>query len=923
MLTSGKRRLPSGGSVSGGRSSRIMDAPCALSALLQRRRLSLARLQRSLMLRSRDRAVQCLPPDSDALPFRDARLLAALQRILPQRFADGDCAQLWVPACGSGEAAWSLAMLVEEALASADADFIVYGTDTDVALLQHARRGVFSSALVQAVPTALRERHLQAVGDEGLHRVARPLARRCQFMLHGLDAPPPFVDLSLVLCRGTLLQLAPSLQRRRLEHLHRALQPGGLLLLAGEPDAALAHEDLFTPHPQAPGLYLRRSRSRPALPRDVGLARGLDVYAAAFHTAAEPQLLLDERGCVLEANAAAQRCFDTALLTARSVDTLFHAADAERLHDARARAAAGLVGRLALALRTQQPVQAELRAVGRDPDRVLMRLSPVAEDALQASRKLDALMTTLNQGVVLCDEQSRILDMNARAEALCGLTRDEALGQLLAQVFRVEPLALQEPRAPVSMIGSGEEYWLSHRDGRRLSIICSERRFDDGSALWLFDDVSEHKLITAELAWRATHDAVTGLLNRETFELRARKASIAAQRGGFTAVLCYIDVDQFKLVNDRLGHGAGDELLRELAAALRSVVRPGDAFARLGGDEFGVLMPGLDLVAARPAIEALLVAARRFRFHWDDTALSVTISIGASLIDAECDVTRALSLADAACFGAKDAGRDRLRVAGDDDAVDRRRIDMSLVGRLGRALEAGSLELHYDDVVDVSAPQRVVYRELLVRLRERDGRLLAPAAFIQAAERFFMMASLDRWVIRHALRGIAQLPPDDVIYAVNLSAQSLSDERLLDYVLGEIRASGVDPRRLCFEITETAAVSRLTEAVHFVGEAAAAGCRFALDDFGAGMASFAYLKNFDVDFIKIDGGFVRSMLENRVDRGVVESINRIGHQMGLRTIAEHVESKALLEPLRAIGVNWAQGHGIAASRPFADLLKRP
>jgi EAL domain-containing protein (putative c-di-GMP-specific phosphodiesterase class I) len=346
-----------------------------------------------------------------------------------------------------------------------------------------------------------------------------------------------------------------------------------------------------------------------------------------------------------------------------------------------------------------------------------------------------------------------------------------------------------------------------------------------------------------------------------------------------------------------------------------------DAFARLGGDEFGVLLFGHDLQTARAVADSLIDTARRFRFAWQGHTYAVTITIGAALIDSNAaDITHAMSMADAACFVAKDAGRDRVLFAGNDDELASRHVQMSMVGKIGKSLDEDRFVLHYEDVVSIESPKQVVYRELLVRMREADGKLLLPASFIQAAERYFLMGALDRWVLRKAFRGIAQLPPDEIIYAVNLSGQSLGDPKLLDFVLAELDSSGVDPKRICFEITETAAVSRLTEAVRFIQRISLCGCRFALDDFGSGMASFNYLKNFTVHFLKIDGSFVRAMLASRADRGMVESINSIGHEMGLKTIAEHVETPAMMQPLRDMGVDWAQGRAIAWGKAFDTLM---
>jgi len=542
---------------------------------------------------------------------------------------------------------------------------------------------------------------------------------------------------------------------------------------------------------------------------------------------------------------------------------------------------------------------------------------------------VDVVLRALSEGVILLDREGRVIEINPAAERLCGTRRESALGRHHSEIFPLHggvPSSGRPHPVEAALQGQGtsadrNDLQLQTRDGRRYALTLRLRPMPGGGALIVFSDVSEFNLLTEELAYRASHDALTGLLNREEFDARARALHQQARENGQTAVLCYLDLDQFKVINDTLGHDAGDGLLHQLAGELRSQLEPDDALARLGGDEFGVLLPRRDLTTARETVDRLVEAVRRFRYSWNGQSYAVTASVGVALIDGSSEsVSRAMSLADAACFVAKDAGRDRVRIAGQDDELARRYVQMSLIGKIGKSLDEDRFLLHYEDVVATAEPRRVVYRELLVRMRDEDGRLHTPGAFIQAAERYSLMTALDRWVLRHALAGIARLPPDEVIYAINLSGQSLSNDKFLDFVLSEIDASGVDPGRLCFEITETAAVSRLTEAVRFIRRVAEGGCRFALDDFGAGMASFSYLKNFPVHILKIDGSFVRAMLASHADRGMVESINRIGHEFGLKTVAEHVESAALLVPLREIGVDWAQGRAIAWGRPFSELI---
>jgi diguanylate cyclase (GGDEF)-like protein/PAS domain S-box-containing protein len=872
------------------------------------------------------------------LLFRDAAVIETLAALLPERLKSSPRPRIWVPACGSGEEVYATAMIVDALLSAAGmkTDFVVYGTDTDRESLRAAQAGVFQNVAAERIPSHLSERHLAVVDGEA--RIVSDLARRCLFFAHDVIEPSPFVDLDLIVCRNLLQYLQLPLQRHVLERFAAALKPRGLLLL-GNMESPLEYDDLFSLPPLAPGLYQRAEQSAQLTEsRESARLRDANLHAAIFRSLPAPLMLLDENFTIVEANPAAVTVLGEAApeLMGRELTDWVETADRARLFEALQALSLDRATRAELVLRDGRAVSLDLYRVPGHPGRILVQSVGEGDARLRArlaetSRRMDAVLRSLNDGVIVVDSADLVVELNEQAERLTGWARSEAIDQPLRNVLRLSTVGKDMTESPVAVesgydepLAIGGETFLSSRDGRRLAVVVRLRPIPDhGGTVFVIEDVSERKLLTEQLTYRASHDPVTGLLNRDEFEARARAALAEARRSGRSTTLCYIDVDQFKLINDTLGHGAGDEMLHDLAGEMRMQLGENDSLARLGGDEFGVLLVDRDLAMARPVIEALLEVARQFRFQWLGRNYSVTISIGASAIDPTTEtITRALSAADAACFAAKDAGRDRARFAGEDDELSRRHAQMSLVGQLGRALEEGRFVLFFEDVVRIDQPDHVVYRELLTRVYDDGGKLISPSAFIQAAERFFLMASLDRWVLHHALRGVAQLPNDDIIYAVNLSGQSLGDDKFLDYVLAELETSHVDPKRICFEITETAAVSRLTEAVRFVKRMSDAGCRFALDDFGAGMASFSYLKNFKVDFLKIDGSFVRSMPGSRADRGMVETINRIGHEMGLRTIAEHVESAALLEPLRKMGVNWAQGRGVALARPFAELLQR-
>jgi diguanylate cyclase (GGDEF)-like protein len=405
--------------------------------------------------------------------------------------------------------------------------------------------------------------------------------------------------------------------------------------------------------------------------------------------------------------------------------------------------------------------------------------------------------------------------------------------------------------------------------------------------------------------------------------------SSARELGRHHAML-YLDLDQFKLVNDTSGHAAGDELMRQISMLLQERLREGDTLARLGGDEFGVL---LENCPAEPAIriaEELRQTVTDFHFVWHTRSFAIGVSIGlVNIADGATTLAEVLSAGDAACYMAKEKGRNRVQVYHPKDSeLAVRHGEMEWVARIHGALDADRFCLYSQEIVAVNDPERPAQLfELLVRMIGEDGQLVPPMAFIPAAERYSLMPAVDRWVIRTAFATIASMHAQGAVpgtYMINLSGASIGADRFLDFIREELTQSGLAGDSVCFEITETAAIANLGKAAHFIAELRAMGCRFSLDDFGAGMSSFGYLKHLPVDFLKIDGSFVTDMLVDPIDSAMVEAINRIGHVMGKRTIAEFVESDLILASLRRIGVDYAQGYGIARPKPFraGDALRR-
>lgn len=426
------------------------------------------------------------------------------------------------------------------------------------------------------------------------------------------------------------------------------------------------------------------------------------------------------------------------------------------------------------------------------------------------------------------------------------------------------------------------------------------------------------------ISYQASHDELTGLINRREFERHLEYLIDLATSDEREHALLYMDLDQFKIINDTCGHLAGDNFLRQLAVIMKSQLRKADILARLGGDEFGILLMDCPQDKAADIGEVLRMSVENFHFFWDDRTFTAGISIGIVPVSANAmSPAMALSTADTACYMAKEAGRNRVHtVAVDDHAIVRHRGEVKFVTRIKEALEQDLFCLYYQPVVPVREdPALSPHIEILVRMIAPDGTLVQPGSFIPSAERYNLMTAIDHWVVTHALGWLEAQHPDGElpVFMINLSGQSLSDEQLLAYIVERLSTSRVSSAQLCFEITETAAVSNLASAVEFIETLKLLGCQFALDDFGAGLSSFTYLKRLPVDYLKIDGSFVREIANDPISHAMVKSINDIGHVMGKQTIAEFVETPAILEELKILGIDYAQGYGIARPQPLEEL----
>jgi diguanylate cyclase (GGDEF)-like protein/PAS domain S-box-containing protein len=558
-----------------------------------------------------------------------------------------------------------------------------------------------------------------------------------------------------------------------------------------------------------------------------------------------------------------------------------------------------------------------------------------AEQAIFAEKeRAQVTLQSIGDAVISTDAEGRIEYINPIAETLTAWTLAEARGQPIGAVLRLVNELTREPieNSLTGALGrsehggSADHAVLITRAGNEVAIqesaapIC-DRAGQVIGAVVVFHDVTRERRLKRALSWQASHDALTGLINRREFDNRLHAALLSAQRGEGSYALLYIDLDQFKLVNDTCGHPAGDRLLRDVTGLLQTRVRASDTIARLGGDEFGVLLEGCTLEQATRIAEGVRQAIRNFRFVWGASTLSVGASIGIVLISADTqNVANVMSAADIACYAAKDAGRNRIHVY-EADGVSHRHREMHWVSRVTRAAEDNRLELYFQPILPLSADSGRPFHELTVRLRDDEGALVPPSEFIPAAERYNVMSLIDRWVMGQAIALLTERRERGVplpLVAVNLSGTSLNEQSFVDFVLTSV-AEPVIARALCFEITETTAVTSLANARYLMSELKGRGCRFALDDFGTGVSSFVYLKTLPVDFLKIDGQFISHITQDPVNRSMVEAISKVGRALGIATVAECVESEAVLAELRRIGVDFAQGFHLAPPLPIAQL----
>ncbi|MBI2379318.1 MAG: EAL domain-containing protein [Gammaproteobacteria bacterium] len=560
-------------------------------------------------------------------------------------------------------------------------------------------------------------------------------------------------------------------------------------------------------------------------------------------------------------------------------------------------------------------------------------------DGAQAFRKtlayLESALHGCREAILVVDRGGSIVWLNHALEELLALPHADWAGRPLRDVLA---LLDEERRTPLEWRCErlGDVDYLSELNRSALALRHDGREFPfelrvepvSAAAGWVLflRDVYQSRLLSETVSFQRSHDALTGLLNRAEFERMVQGAVEDCQASGRLHAVAYLDLDKFKVINNTCGHYAGDELLRQITEILREQLWPEDLLARIGGDEFGVVFWDVESETALARAERLLKAVEGELFAWGNKTYSLAVGIGLTVIDAECDSwAAAMREAEIACSHAKEHGGNRVSLFREDDGeLARQATEMEWVSTIVQALQNDRFVLYGQAIAPLGNLALDEHLEVLVRMLGPDDRVIPPGAFLPAAERYNLILMLDRWVVSHTLEWMAAAEQRDWqgTCAINLSGASIGHTYFLDFLLSEIRNSRLPPERLCFEVTETVAVSNLSSARAFIGALRDMGCYFALDDFGAGMSSFAYLKNLPVDYLKIDGVFVRDLVRDPIDHAMVRSINDIGHVMSMKTIAEFVEDEATIRSLRAMGVDYGQGYGIAKPISLAEFPLR-
>ena len=535
--------------------------------------------------------------------------------------------------------------------------------------------------------------------------------------------------------------------------------------------------------------------------------------------------------------------------------------------------------------------------------------------------------------IIITDFDGKIEYVNLQFTLITGYTAEEVVGKSprMLDAYETPDEIYEEMRKTIL---SGNEwrgdFYNKKKNGQRYwsKSIVSPIRDDHGEISHIVsiqEDVTKRYELAKKLSYQASHDDLTGLVNRREFEIRLGQAVSDNSQAKIEHVLCFMDLDQFKVVNDTCGHSAGDELLRQISVEFLSTVRKSDTLARLGGDEFGLLMEHCSPEQGQRVADLILKATMDFQFNWEGRIFKIGVSIGLVAITEETvSLEELMKCADAACYMAKDLGRNRIHIyKAEDEDIARQHGEMQWVERINQALEEDRFVLYAQPIVGVNESLDDPHHfEILLRMIDYEGNIIPPGAFLPSAERYNLITKLDQWVVNavfsqyHVCREQAS---NLIQFSINLSGQSITNMKFLDFVLDKMEEKAIPAEQICFEITETAAISNLKKASKFISVLRRMGCRFALDDFGSGLSSFGYLKNLKVDYLKIDGMFVKDIVDDVIDFAMVKSINEVGQLMGMETIAEFVENDGIRDMLRLVGVNYVQGYGIGKPEPLSGI----
>ena len=563
--------------------------------------------------------------------------------------------------------------------------------------------------------------------------------------------------------------------------------------------------------------------------------------------------------------------------------------------------------------------------------RIALQRAETSERELGLEKeRAEVTLHSITESVITVDLDKAVQYINPAAEALLRISNEDARGRQFNELINIVDESsgdsvsdlLEQCYSSESTVHLPEHSSLVNGKGNMVAIEASVAPMRNENsrligAVMVIQDVSNTRKLTRQLSYQASHDMLTGLYNRRKFEEYLGDILNAVEEEDREHSLCYLDLDQFKIVNDTCGHIAGDELLRQLPALLNNALRSGDVVARLGGDEFGILLQNCNTQQARIIADKIRQQIKNFRFAWEDRTFTIGVSIGVVGINADnSEMSRVLSAADMACYAAKDSGRNRVHVYEQSDELASNRYGEShWTARITHALEHNRFRLYRQPIVGIGADgDGEEHFEVLVRMIDENGSIIPPSAFIPAAERYNLMAGVDRWVIREVFRMVADNDPADPILgtgkviSINLSAESLNRDDLVEFIVEQKRKLGITLENICFEISEAVAISNLSKVAAFITHMKKYDCTFALDDFGSGLSSFAYLKTLPVNYLKIEGSFIKDVSRDPIDRAMVVSIQQMGVEMRLNVIAEWVEDEATLNVLREIGVDFVQGY---------------